>query len=233
MLPKGFSLVIAAAAVLLGMHASLLMGRAMSEAVLAFCAFALMIAAPIAILVWFGSVLEREKHGQARRVKLKQARSDALRWQQTMHELQPVWAPLSNTDHQAPAARFGFARVAAARARLLREGKSIKRSILALWLAATAAVGLSGCGVPPEAWAMVRPGMGTTQLVSLVGGPDYVRSNGTTEIWQYCRDFPGRDEGRWARYYTAIVVDRQTVREIQPYPVASNAGCEDFYRAEF
>lgn len=80
---------------------------------------------------------------------------------------------------------------------------------------------------------MVRPGMGTTQLVSLVGGPDYVRSNGTTEIWQYCRDFPGRDEGRWARYYTAIVVDRQTVREIQPYPVASNAGCEDFYRAEF
>jgi hypothetical protein len=104
---------------------------------------------------------------------------------------------------------------------------------LALGLAAASAVGLSGCGVPPEAWAAVRPGMGTTELVSLVGGPDYVRSNGTAEVWQYCRDWPGRDEGRYARYYTAILVDRQTVREIQPYPVASSAGCEDFYRAEF
>jgi hypothetical protein len=119
---------------------------------------------------------------------------------------------------------------------VVREGKRATRPILALWLAAASALGLAGCGVPPEAWAAVRPGMGTTELVSLVGGPDYIRSNGTAEVWQYCRDFPGfplRDEGRYARYYTAVLVDRQTVREVQPYPVLSAAGCEDFYRAEF
>ncbi len=75
--------------------------------------------------------------------------------------------------------------------------------------------------------------MGTAELVSIAGGPDYVRSNGTNEIWQYCRDFYGRDEGRFARYYTTVLVDKQTVQDVRPYPVLSNAGCEEFYRANF
>jgi hypothetical protein len=240
MLPKGSSLVIAGAATLLVVHASIMLGRAMSEAALAFCAFALMIGAPITILAWFGSLTDREEKRQARRRHKRHARSEALLWQRTLHELQPAWpAPAHAPKERVSALRRGRARVAAALApRLgkgtwLREVKSIKRSILALCLAVASAIGLAGCGVPPEAWAAVRPGMGTTELVSLVGGPDYIRSNGTAEVWQYCRDFPGRDEGRYARYYTAILVERQTVREVQPYPVASSAGCEDFYRAEF
>ena len=240
MLPKGSSLVIAGAATLLVVHASIMLGRAMSEAALAFCAFALMIGAPITILAWFGSLTDREEKRQARHRHKRHARSEALLWQRTLHELQPAWpAPALAPKERVSPLRRGRARVAAALApRLskgtwLREVKSIKRSILALCLAVASAIGLAGCGVPPEAWAAVRPGMGTTELVSLVGGPDYIRSNGTAEVWQYCRDFPGRDEGRYARYYTAILVERQTVREVQPYPVASSAGCEDFYRAEF
>ena len=85
----------------------------------------------------------------------------------------------------------------------------------------------------PLAWDVLRPGMGTAELTALVGPPQQIKSNGTLEVWQYCRDFPGRDEGRWARYYTAVLVDRQVVQQVQPYPVMSAAGCEDYYRAEF
>jgi hypothetical protein len=30
-----------------------------------------------------------------------------------------------------------------------------------------------------------------------------------------------------------VLVDRQQVQQVQPYPVMSAAGCEDYYRAEF
>jgi hypothetical protein len=240
MLQRRPALILAALAGLLTVHACALLGGAMSEATVVFCAFALMIGAPIIILAWFGSLTDREEKRQARHRHMRHARSEALLWQRTLHELQPAWPALTHAPRERVSAlRRGRARVAAAltpwlgKGTWLREVKSIKRSILALCLAVASATGLAGCGVPPEAWAAVRPGMGTTELVSLVGGPDYIRSNGTAEVWQYCRDFPGRDEGRYARYYTAILVDRQTVREVQPYPVASSAGCEDFYRAEF
>ena len=35
------------------------------------------------------------------------------------------------------------------------------------------------------------------------------------------------------KYYTAVHVDKQVVQQVQPYPVISAAGCEDYYRAEF
>ena len=238
MLQRRPALILAAG--LLTVHACALLGGTMSKAAVVFCAFALMIGAPIIILAWFGSLTDREEKRQARHRHLRHARSEALLWQRTLHELQPAWPALAHAPKERVSAlRRGRARVAAALApwlgkgTWLREVKSIRRSILALCLAVASAIGLAGCGVQPEAWAAVRPGMGTTELVSLVGGPDYIRSNGTAEVWEYCRDFPGRDEGRYARYYTAILVDRQTVREVQPYPVASSAGCEDFYRAEF
>jgi hypothetical protein len=238
MLPRRPSLFVAAAVAVLAVHALTMLGRAASEAALAFCAFALMIGAPVAVLVWFGSLTDREANDQARRRRLQGARAEALLWQRTLHDLQPAWAPLVHSEEKhVPASRR--ARVAAAlapwlrREAWLREERSIPRSILALCLAVASTLGLAGCGVPAEAWAMVRPGMGTTELVSLVGGPDYIRTNGYAEVWQYCRDFPGRDEGRYARYYTAVLVSGQTVKEVQPYPVASSAGCEDFYRAEF
>jgi hypothetical protein len=65
-----------------------------------------------------------------------------------------------------------------------------------------------------------------------------VRSNGTNEIWQYCRDLHWRerfwrDEGRFAEYYTTVLVNNQTVQDIKPYPVLSDAGCQEFYRASF
>lgn len=213
----------------------------MGEVAVVFCAFALMIGGPILILAWFGSLSELEEQRRARHRLLKNQKYESLLWQRTLRELGAASAPLHRAplfeiDAREPAAKSAgrtFARVAAALAKWSREAVRLTRPILGLCLAILSTIGLQGCGVPPEAWAAVRPGMGTTELVSLVGAPDYVRSNGAAEVWQYCRDFPGRDEGRYARYYTAILVDRQTVREVQPYPVLSDAGCEDFYRAEF
>lgn len=240
MLPRRPALILAVG--LLTVHACALLGGAMSEAVVVFCAFALMIGAPIIILAWFGSSSDLDEKRRQRHRRLENEKSEAVLWQRTLRELQlSAWpllhpAALSGSDQNGSdgtSAHRVFARVAAALTGWVREGRRATRPILALCLAIASTIGVAGCGVPPEAWAAVRPGMGTTELVSLVGGPDYIRSNGTAEVWQYCRDFPGRDEGRYARYYTAILVDRQTVREVQPYPVASSAGCEDFYRAEF
>lgn len=244
MLPRSSPLLLlVSAGGLLAVHACIMLGGAMREAAVAFCAFALMIGSPIAILAWFGSLFDLDEKRRARHRQLKNEKSEALLWKRTLLELQPsAWPPqhrpvlsgsgLIGSDGR-PASHRAFARVAAALARWFREGKRVKRPILALCLAIASTIGIAGCGVPPEAWAMVRPGMGTAELVALVGGPDYIRSNGTAEVWQYCRDFPGRDEGRYARYYTAVLVDRQQVREVRPYPVFSAAGCEDFYRAEF
>lgn len=229
------------AAGLLAAHACIELGGALSTAAVAFCAFALMIGGPIFILAWFGSLSEFDENRRARLRQLNNQRSEALLWQRTLQELQPsIRTPLHRERHSASDpigsgtnSHHQVARIAAAFAMWVREGKRATRPILGLCLAVASTIGLTGCGVPAEAWAMVRPGMGTKDLVALVGGPDYVRSNGTVEVWQYCRDFPGRDEGRYARYYTAVIVDGREVRDVQPYPVMSAAGCEDFYRADF
>lgn len=235
MLPRGSSLVLAGAAGMLALHVCISLGTGTSEAVVAFCAFALMIAGPIAILVWFGSLSDRDERLRARRRRRDAEDAQALLWQRTLRELEaePNLATPMVYARTTTAPDSALAKVAAALAASIDEAKRATRPILTLCLVVASAIGLPGCGVPPEAWAAVRPGMGTAELVSLVGGPDYVRSNGTGEVWQYCRDWPGRDQGRYARYYTAVLVDRQQVREVQPYAVFSDAGCEDFYRSEF
>jgi hypothetical protein len=213
----------------------------MSEAAVVFCAFALMIGAPIAVLAWFGSLSELDEKRRARRRQRKNQESESLLWQRTLRELQPAWVVADRTSRSASdltkrdsgPVRQALARIAAAPVTLVGVGKRATSPILALCVTVASTLGIAGCGVPPEAWAAVRPGMGTKDLVALVGGPDYVRSNGTVEVWQYCRDFPGRDEGRYARYYTAVIVDKREVREVQPYPAVSAAGCEDYYRADF
>jgi hypothetical protein len=242
MLPRGSRLILATAAVLLTVHACVWLGGAMSEAAIAFCAFALMIAGPIFILAWFGSLSELDERRRARQRQVDNQKSDALLWQKTLQELQPsarayVHRPSSSANDPNNSdggfAHRAFASVASALAAWGSEGRRLTRPILALCVTVASVLGVAGCGVPPEAWAAVRPGMGTKDLVALVGGPDYVRSNGNVEVWQYCRDFPGRDEGRYARYYTAVIVDKREVRDVQPYPALSAAGCEDYYRADF
>lgn len=208
------------------------------------CAFALMIGGPIAILAWFGSLTDRDAKRRMRRRDLEVERSQALLWQRTLVELQPVWLiqgaavavhadAVSKRTHLTSSARVASDFVAAAFAKWVSKGRRAARPILGLYIAILSTIGLGACGVPPEAWAMVRPGMGTAELVAIAGGPDYVRSNGTNEVWQYCRDFYGRDEGHNARYYTAVLVNNQTIQDVRPYPVLSNAGCYDFYRANF
>lgn len=242
MLAARSPLILVCAAGLLAAHACVELGGATSKAAVAFCAFALMIGGPIFVLAWFGSLSESDEKRRARQRQLNSQKSEALLWQRTLRELQPsTWTPLHRAGPSvsdpagtaAKSARRVFARVAATFATWVCEGMRATRPILGLCLAIASTIGLAGCGVPAEAWATVRPGMGTKELVALVGGPDYVRSNGTVEVWQYCRDFPGRDEGRYARYYTAVIVDGREVRDVQPYPVMSAAGCEDFYRADF
>jgi hypothetical protein len=238
MLPRGSRLLFATAAGLLVVHASILLGGPLREAAVAFCALALLVGAPIAVLVWFGSLSELEAKRSERRRQVKLQRSEALLWQRTLEELRlsagaPPRGPAPSMSEASHSVEPALARVGAALARSVDEGKRATRPILALFLAVASSIGFAGCGVPAEAWAFVRPGMGTAELVSVVGGPDYVRSNGPVEVWQYCRDFPGRDEGRYARYYTAVLVENEQVKDVRPYPVLSNAGCKDFYRAEF
>jgi hypothetical protein len=241
MVPRGSRLILATAAVLLTVHACVWLGGAMSEAAIAFCAFALMIAGPIFILAWFGSLSELDEKRRARQRQVNDQKSDALLWQKTLLELHPLERAYlhrpsrsTNDPHSSDGvAHRALEWVASALAECGREGRRLARPILALCVTVASVLGVAGCGVPPEAWAAVRPGMGTKDLVALVGGPDYVRSNGNVEVWQYCRDFPGRDEGRYARYYTAVIVDKREVREVQPYPALSAAGCEDYYRADF
>jgi hypothetical protein len=236
------SIVAAVMAAILIVQAWMMVGSGVMVAMT--CAFALMIGGPIALLAWFGSLTDRDAKRHDKRRKLKAQREDALLWQRTLEQLRPAWPELKNTDWDAAARDIGgreagsrlrraWGTVASALPRWSGEGKRFARSIMGLCVAVVSSIGFSGCGVPAEAWAMVRPGMGTAELVSIAGGPDYVRSNGTNEVWQYCRDFYGRDEGRFARYYTTVLVSNQTVQDIKPYPVLSDAGCQDFYRANF
>jgi len=242
MLPKGSALIIAGAAAVLLVHSCILLGGGQLAVVL--CIIGLMIAGPIAILAWLGLSADLEERARNRLQETALERADAMLWQRTLaaEERSPsvrtyVSPPPVRMVELQRAPRSGSRRsprVADAFALLSREGKRFARPVLVLWVTVASAFGLAGCGgVPPEAWMAVRPGMNTAELVSLVGGPDYVRSNGTAEVWQYCRDFPGRDEGRYARYYTAILVDKQIIKDVRPLPVLSDAGRHDFYRANF
>lgn len=242
MLPRGSALIIASALGLLAVHAAISLGAGVIAAV--FCAFALMIGGPVAILIWFGSLTDRDGKLQARRATTASEKADATLWQQTIEEARASQSWSGRDYHvlsgfeersgaEATEQSSRLAAVASALAQVMHEGKRISRPILGLCFVIISATGFSGCGVPAEAWSMIRPGMGTAELVSIAGGPDYVRSNGTNEVWQYCRDFYGRDEGRYARYYTTVLVSNQTVQDVRPYPVMSSAGCEDFYRANF
>jgi hypothetical protein len=247
MLPRNsIAIFLAAATGLVAIHLCIQFGGTLREAAVAFCAIALLIGAPIAVLAWLGSLPDRESKRIARRHELKAQQAEAQLWQQTLHELQVTSAPprqypilSGDPSHHDRTRHPLLSRVAPAPAAAIGKGERANRPILALWLAVAAAAGLAGCetGARDDGWMMVQPGIGTAQLVSLVGGPDYVRSNGTTEVWQYCRDrtFPIKwaDEGRNARYYTAVLVDQDLVREVRPYAVQSRAGCKDFYRAEF
>jgi hypothetical protein len=253
--PKGSSRIfLATATTLLTVHGCILLGGTMREAAIAFCAFALLIGAPIALLLWLGSLPDLESRRQARHRGRKAQLAETQLWQRTLLEAQAAAAPLpgyngavlAGSDLQPTAAlRPLSSRIASAPALPKHEAERANRPILALCLAVVSATGLGACETidvfdeprRPDGWMMVQPGMGTAELVGLVGGPDYVRSNGTTEVWQYCRDrsFPikWRDEGRNAKYYTAVLVDNDVIREVRPYPVVSRAGCKDFYRAEF
>jgi len=241
MLPKGSALIIAGVTAVLLVHSCILLGG--SQLAVVLCIIGLMIAGPIAILAWLGLSPDLEDRARNRLHETTLERADALLWQRTLaaEGLSPSTRtfvsppPVRDVELQSPSQRpQQRSRMAAPVTQLTRQGNRLARPILALWVTVASAVGLAGCGgVPPEAWMAVRPGMNTAELVSLVGGPDYVRSNGTAEVWQYCRDFPGRDEGSHARYYTAILVDKQVIKDVRPLPVLSNAGCQDFYRANF
>ncbi len=230
MLPKSSPLLLLAIAVgLLTVHACIMVGGALGEAAVGFCAFALLIGAPIAVLAWFGSLSDLGEKNRQRHRELKRQRSEARLWQRTLLDLQTSsWSDHHQLAASGPSssAQVHLNKVASAP---LRRGPA-KRRVLALFVTVASALGFMGCeAVPPANWAMVRPGMGTPELVALVGAPEQIKSDGTAAVWQYCRDFFGRN----ANYYMAVMVEGQTVREVQPFPVWSDAGCQDFYRTGF
>jgi len=238
MLHKGSPFLLAAAIIVLLVHACILIGGAKVAVVV--CTFALMIGGPVALLIWFGSLSDLEERQRRQRRDRHQAHTDAALWQQTLNAMQATYAapfhiaqttasPAANISTAAIRPSIHFARQASSGRR------GYVRPILALSAMVASAIGVAGCAteIPPEAWSAVRPGMKTAELVSLIGGPDYVRSNGAAEVWQYCRDSYGRDEGRNALYYTAILIDKQEIRDVKVHPVYSGAGCQEFYRASF
>ena len=95
---------------------------------------------------------------------------------------------------------------------------------------------LRGLDIPPEAFTgdpdTLRAGEANTVLGPVVGPSSVLLLDGAAHMRQRRLMLPPFHGERMSAY-TAILVERQTVREIQPYPVASNAGCEDYYRAEF
>jgi hypothetical protein len=243
MLPKRSSLllIVSTAVGLVAVHACILLGGAMREAAVAFCAFALLVGAPIAILAWFGTLTDLSEKSRQRRGQRKRRRSEALLWQKTLMELEADARsePLRQLPAGVPIFSEGLPTSVAAHARTRPAGKggagredSLSRPILALFVSFAASLGLMACypPAPLETWSMVQPGMQTTELVGLMGAPDQIKSNGTTELWQYCRDNLFE---RNAKYYMAVLIDGQEVRELRPYPVVSRAGCEDFYRTGF
>src|SRR5688572_16901752 len=134
MLPRGSRLILATAAVLITVHACVWLGGAMSEAAIAFCSFALMIAGPIFILAWFGSLSELDEKRRARERQVNNQKSDALLWQKTLQEFQPsargyLHRPSSSANDPNSAdgrsAHRAFTSVASALAPWLSEGRRL------------------------------------------------------------------------------------------------------------
>ena len=240
--PKSLPTLLPAAALgLVLVHACILLGGALGQVAVAFCAIALLIGSPIAILAWLGSASDRDARQRRERREQAKARYHAELWQRTLAELQPAAAVPAAASHSSSTANAVFpGKDVSAAARALSLASIARRRILGLVLIIGSALGLMGCEtvetvVPyywdaaPD-WAGVQPGMGKTDLVALVGPPQQIKNNGTAEVWQYCRD---NIRGRNARYYMAVFIDLERVVDVRPYPVWSNAGCQDFYRASF
>lgn len=231
MLPRTSpKLLLATAGGLVAVHSCIMLGGALREAAVAFCAFALLVGAPIAILAWFGSVSDLGDKTRKRHRDLKKQKSDALLWQATLAELQqPALAGNAPANLIPPPAS-----VASPPKPTRRRTHSAGRAAT-LFAAAASTLGLMGCDHydyfygPPSPWALVQPGMGTAEVVSLIGAPQQIKSDGMQDVWQYCRDLFGRN----ARYYMAVLIEREQVQAVRPYPVGSNAGCQDFYRSGF
>lgn len=239
MLPRSFTrLLLATAAGLIGLQACIVLGGTAGKAAVAFCAVALLIGAPIAILAWLGSMSDLDERQRKQRRQLAMQEHEARLWQQALLELQSSalaesLMPLPAEQPRSALAR-ARARVAWPAAPLSSLARRVRRPILGLLLTIGSTLGLMGCetvfpewGYVPD-WGAVQPGMGKRDLVALVGAPQQIQSNGSTELWQYCRD---NFRGRNARYYMTVLIDQEQVRDVRPYPVWSHAGCEDFYRA--
>jgi len=234
---------------LVAVHLAIMKGGAMREAAVAFCAFALLVGAPIVILAWFGSLTDQSEKNRRRQLRLMRQRSEAVLWQRTLRELQPYAAPHDDSQPAANArnavspVRRAFAGVRPGLARQNRQKASAKRPISGRLAILATAIGLAGCAPDYYGWEAVRPGMGTAELTALVGAPQQIKSNGTVEVWQYCPgNFLERDGlfdefyrqplfPRAAPYYVAVWVDNEKVREVKPYPVGSRkATCHDFFQ---
>ncbi len=150
----------------------------MSEAAIAFCAFALMIAGPIFILAWFGSLSELDEKRRARQRQVNDQKSDALSVAKDATGASPSSAGVSTSSlefversEQHGWRSSGVSMGCSALAAWVSEGRRLTRPILALCVTVASVLGVAGCGVPPEARAAVRPGMGTKDLRRFVGGP--------------------------------------------------------------
>jgi hypothetical protein len=234
-------------------HLAIMDGGAMRKAAVAFCAFALLVGAPIVVLAWFGSLTDQGEKNRRRQLRLARQRSEAVLWQRTLRELQPYAAPhddsqpvannLANGRNAVSPVRRAFAGVRPGRARQNRQKAYANRPILGRLAILATAVGLAGCAPDYYGWEAVRPGMATAELTALVGAPQQIKSNGTVEVWQYCPgNFLDRDGlfdefyrqplfPRAAAYYVAVWVDNEKVREVKPYPVGTKkASCRDFFQ---
>jgi len=235
-------------------HLAIMLGGAMREAAVAFCAFALLVGAPIAILAWFGSLSDAGEKSRRQRQQLKRQTSEADLWRRTLLELQPYTAvsddsrpiPASHPDHPngLAASDRPVAGIKRVPMRQHRARAAAERPVLGHLAIVATVFGLMGCATDDHlyAWQAVRPGMGTAELTALVGAPQQIKSNGTVEVWQYCPgNFFVRDGmfdqferqplfKQRAGYYVAVWIDNEQVREVKPYPVASNASCADFFQ---
>lgn len=93
-------------------------------------------------------------------------------------------------------------------------------------LVAATQFGLAACAHSQAGWSDVEKGMLAADVVSMLGAPDHVQSNGEVETWQYCRDF----FGYFADRYAVIWIQNGRVGNIQYYKNLNDGGCQDFFR---
>jgi hypothetical protein len=212
------------------LHACILLGGIAGKAAVVICAVAVLIGAPIAVLAWLGSLADTDAQRKRERRRLAVERYQAQLWCDTLMELQPAaYAEIAPLIRSQPPRVSSPSPVVWGSRLLQRPVAGARRRILALVFTIGSVIGLMGCDTTGPDWAAVQPGMAKTDLVALVGAPQQIKTNGSIELWQYCRDFLGRN----ARYYMTVLLDQEQVRDVRPYPVWSNAGCEDFFRAAF